>query len=183
MKVFGTACVCCLKSPISASVGSRRAWSIRIRTRSVVAGDLRRDSRLKPMVVRSSRVSAAFHCDPSHTSKEKDSIRWPRRSRASWSEITSNVAGEGNFSVSSAVVFPWAASHQVSRFPSSASDGLFAVLDESAVSVPPAARFFAKVSRITRDDRFKEASWLSGINPRVSGERFSSQTPLRPTDW
>ena len=176
----------CLKSPISANAGSRRDWLMRMRTPVGRRGRANRNRRLKPTVVHSSgRLfsgigCAATHFDPSQVSKENDSMRWPRWSTASCSETTSNVTGAGSFSVSSAAVLPGAASHQVSRLPSRASDGGYAGLDESAVSVPPTARFFAKVSRMTRDDRLSDASWLSGMSPRYRARGSAARRRCGP---
>src|SRR5208283_2114664 len=124
----------CLKSPISASVGSRRELVMRMRAWLVVAGDFSRMSRRCPTVVSSSDeiFSAATHSDPFQTSMAKDSIRWPRWSTASCNETTSKVTAAGSVKVNVPLVLPGAASHQVSRFPSNASDGLWVALEVSA---------------------------------------------------
>jgi hypothetical protein len=45
-----------------------------------------------------------------------------------------------------------------------------------------AARSFAKVASTTSAIRLSDASWSSGIKPRVSGARLRSMLPLRPMD-
>ena len=86
---------------------------------------------LKPTVVHSlgrlfSRIGcAATHFDPSHVSKENDSMRWPRWSTASCIETTLNVRS-GQFQDQLGRGLARRASHQVSRLPSRASEGGYA---------------------------------------------------------
>ena len=70
----------CLKSPISASVGSRREPVMRMRNWLVVIGDFNRMSRRCPTVVRVSDAtcSGVTQADPFHVSMTNDSILWLR---------------------------------------------------------------------------------------------------------
>ncbi len=182
--VGGKAKTDCLKRPTSASVGSRREPVMRMRTwlggdgrfqpdepamadgREFVGRNfLRRDPRRAVPRFNGegfNSLAAMIHRFLQGDDVERDRLRQRERHRA--------------------VGLPGAASHQVSRLPSSASDGLLAALELSAVTLPPAARSVAKVSLMICAVRLRASSWLSGTRPRLSGDRFRMRFPLRPTD-
>ena len=79
------------------------------------------------------------------------------------------------------LVWPVAASHQVSRLPSSASAGLFVALEVSAVTLAPAARSVAKVSLMICAVRFK-LPWIWDGKPAVLLSRCQDETGyIQPT--
>ena len=78
------------------------------------------------------------------------------------------------------LVWPGAASHQVSRLPSSASAGPFVALEVSAVTLPPSARSVAKVSLMISRRPVQGVKLVVGNQTAFIGRQIQDEISVAP---